>query len=60
MPEYLDFAAVLWRTFRIPLMRVRVIVTEGAFLLSAIEPLPWKSLTSDERSILEEAGTWRD
>jgi len=60
MPEYRDFADALWRTFRTPLMKVRVIVTEGAFLLSAIEPLPWKSLTAEERSILEEVGTWRD
>jgi len=60
MPEYESFAEILWRTFRIPLMRVRVIVTEGAFLLSAIEPLPWKALTSEERAQLEEVGTWRD
>lgn len=58
--EYQDFAETLWQTFRVPLMRVRVIVTEGAFLLSAIEPLPWKTLSAEERGWLEEAGTWHD
>jgi hypothetical protein len=58
--EYAAFADAVWTAFRVPLMKVRVIVSRDAYLFSAIEPLPLASLTADERSVLEEAGTWRD
>jgi hypothetical protein len=57
--EYRNFANLVWETFRIPLMKVRVIVVQDAFLLSAIEPLPYRQLTPDERQTLERNGTWR-
>lgn len=57
--EYRDFARLVWETFRIPLMKVRVIVVQDAFLVSAIEPLPFRQLTTEERQLLERSGTWR-
>lgn len=58
VPEYEAFARAVWELFRVPLMRVRTIVVRDAYLLSAIEPLPARQLTADERRIVEEAGTW--
>lgn len=58
VPEYEAFARAVWELFRVPLMRVRAIVVRDAYLLSAIEPLPTRQLTADERRVLEEAGTW--
>ncbi len=60
VPEYEAFADAVFRTFRLPLARVRVIVTPKAFLLSAIMPLPLAQLTAEETTVLEEMGTWRD
>lgn len=58
-PQYEEFGMQLFALFRLPLMRVRVIVTPKEFLLSAIEPLPFDQLTQDERNILAGLGTWR-
>jgi hypothetical protein len=58
LPEYGPFALALWTAFRLPLMKVRVIVVKDAYLLSGIEPLPLRQLSADERRVLEEAGTW--
>lgn len=60
VPEYRAFGAAVFEVFRLPLMRVRVIVTPKAYLLSAIEPLPFKDLDDAERATLEGLGTWRD
>ncbi len=57
--EYQELGARLFEVFRLPLMRVRVIVTPKAYLLSAIEPLPFKELDEGERAVLESMGTWR-
>ena len=57
--EYAGFAADVWAAFRIPLMKVRVIVSRHAYHFSGIEPLPLKALTADERGVLEEGGAWR-
>ncbi len=56
--EYASFAAEIWAAFRVPLMKVRVIVSRDAYHFSGIEPLPFKALTADERRVLEE-GAWR-
>ncbi|HEY3245356.1 MAG TPA: RimK-like ATPgrasp N-terminal domain-containing protein, partial [Phycisphaerae bacterium] len=56
--EYEPFAAKVFATFRLPLMRVHVIVTPEAYLFSAIAPLPRDSLTLGEKGILKEAGLW--
>jgi hypothetical protein len=58
VPEYEAFAQALWRTFRLPLMKVRAIVVKDAYLLSGIEPLPLRQLTVDERRVVEEVGAW--
>ncbi len=59
VPQYEEFAASIFEAFRLPLMRVRVIVTPKEFMLSAIEPLPFDQLTGDERALLEGLGSWR-
>lgn len=58
IPEYKDFAEQLFELFRLPLMRVRVIVTSNDYLLSAIEPLPLAELNAAEQGFLEAAGGW--
>lgn len=58
--EYAAYARALFECFRLPLVRARVIVTAEAYLLSALEPLPWRSLSDTERALVEEAGSWRD
>jgi hypothetical protein len=58
-PEYAELAEQIWRTFRIPLARVKIIVTEKLYQFSAIEPLPKSELTQNEKALLKEAGLWR-
>lgn len=58
-PPYEEFGAQLFELFRVPLMRVRVIVTPKEYLLSAIEPLPFGQLSEEERGLLEGLGRWR-
>jgi len=60
VPEYEAFAEAVFQAFRMPLARVRVIVTPKAFLLSAIMPLPLGQLSAEELDLVETAGTWRD
>ncbi len=59
LPEYQAFGERLFEIFRLPLMRVRVIVTPREYLLSAIEPLPFGELSDEERAQLEGLGRWR-
>jgi hypothetical protein len=56
--EYDEYAHALWVCFRLPLMKARVIVTSDAYLLSALEPLPWRGLTAEERALAERFGAW--
>lgn len=58
-PEYAALAEQLWRTFHIPLARVKIIVTEKQHLFSAIQPLKKEELTQNEKAIIKEAGLWR-
>jgi hypothetical protein len=58
--EYEHYARELFACFRLPLVKARVIVTSSAFALSALEPLPWPTLTPEERACVEESGTWLD
>jgi hypothetical protein len=58
-PEYAELAQDIWRAFRIPLARVKIIVTEKQHLFSAIEPLPKNELTQNEKALIKEAGLWR-
>ncbi|MCA9837799.1 MAG: RimK-like ATPgrasp N-terminal domain-containing protein [Trueperaceae bacterium] len=60
IPEYESYALELFKLFRLPLMRVRVIVTSEAYLFSAIEPLALKELKAEELGLLESLGTWQE
>ena len=60
VPEFAELARDCFRLLRLPVMKLRVIVSAEAYLLSAVEPLPFASLTGDERAWLEEVGTWRN
>lgn len=57
--EYKALAEQLWQTFRLPLARVKVIVTEKEYLFSAIAPLREDELTLGEQAFVKEAGLWR-
>ena len=57
-PTYEALAQELFACFRLPLMRAQVVVTSDAYLLSALGPLPWPSLTAEERTLVDEAGSW--
>ena len=59
VPEYEELAWRLFEVFRLPLMKVRIVVTTRDYQLSAIEPLPFAELTKEERGKLEGLGTWR-
>ncbi len=58
VPEYEAYARALFACFRLPLVKSRVIVTSDAYELSALEPLPWRTLTPEEHVLIEEVGTW--
>lgn len=53
--EYEAFAREVYATFGLPLARVRVVVSADAYLLSALEPLPYAELTRNEKALLERA-----
>jgi hypothetical protein len=55
--EYADFSRAVFQAFRLPLARMRVIVAYDAFLLSALEPLPYSELTLREKALLQEGIT---
>lgn len=57
--EYGGFAKRVFEVFKLPLMRVRVIVTTSDYLFSAIEPLPFDDLTLNEKKLLGSLGTWQ-
>lgn len=59
VPEFAELAAAAFRTLRLPAMRLRVVVSAEAYLLSAALPLPFASLTDEELGWLTEVGTWR-
>lgn len=57
--RYRDLAEKLWRVFRIPVTRVRVLVLEnGDSLLSSIDPLPFEKLNHRELSYIEDKVEW--
>lgn len=59
VPELAELAAASFHALRLPAMRLRVVVSAEAYLLSAAQPLPFASLSDEERGWLEEVGTWR-
>lgn len=57
--EYKDFCKAVFKVFKVPLMKIKVIVTLDNYLLSAIEPLDYDTLTINEKKILEGMGEWQ-
>jgi hypothetical protein len=58
-PLYSVFAQDVFEIYRIPLMRIRVIVVAKEYQLSAIEPLKYDELTLNEKKLLSEMGSWQ-
>ncbi|MEJ5284742.1 MAG: RimK-like ATPgrasp N-terminal domain-containing protein [Brevinematia bacterium] len=58
IPEYNSFAENIFKVFKIPLMKIKVIVTSDTYLLSSIEPLPYNALSINEKKLLEKMGKW--
>jgi RimK-like ATPgrasp N-terminal domain len=57
--EYKEFAMSIFKVFKVPLMKIKVIVTLDTYLLSAIEPLDYDTLTINEKKNLEGMGEWQ-
>jgi len=58
-PRFLALSEMVWKVYRIPLARVRVVQTPGGEpLLSDISPLPLGSLKARERAYLEARVQW--
>jgi hypothetical protein len=57
--EYQDFAMMVFKVFKLPLMKIKVIVTLDNYLLSAIEPLDYDTLSINEKKNLETMGEWQ-
>jgi hypothetical protein len=60
LKEYEAFASSIFRVFRLPLMKVKVVVTPQQYILSSIEPLEYDSLTLNEKKLIEGMGVWRE
>ena len=58
--EYESFAMSVFRTFRLPLMRIKVVVTPQRYILSSIDPLEYDALTLNEKKLIEGMGVWRE
>jgi len=59
--RFREAADVLWKTFRIPLARVRVITQpNGNILFSDISQLPYDKLTARERGHIDEVVQWAE
>lgn len=57
--RYRDLSEKVWKAFRIPLAKVRVLLLEnGEALLSSIELLPFEKLNSRELQHIEEKVRW--
>lgn len=57
--EYQNFTRQVFNVFKIPLMKIKVIVTLDSFLLSNIEPLDYDTLTINEKKMLDGMGEWQ-
>lgn len=57
--EYKEFAMKIFQVFKLPLMRIKVIVTLDGYYLSAIEPLDYDDLTINEKKMVDGMGEWQ-
>lgn len=59
-PRFRPLAQSVWEVFRMPVARVRVVVTDdNQALLSGLQPLPYEKLSERERAYVERAVRWR-
>lgn len=58
--EYQEFAMMVFKVFKVPLMKIKVIVTLDSYLLSAIEPFDYDTLSINEKKMLEGMGEWQN
>ncbi len=59
--KYRDFAAEIWRVFRIPLARVRIMeLNDGRILFSDLAQLPYEKLHQKERAFLKGVLQWEE
>jgi hypothetical protein len=57
--QFRDMSALVWEVFRIPLAKVRVVVSrDSEILLSDISPLPFEVLNKKELDYLTDAVRW--
>ena len=60
-PRFRELSEDIWRVFRIPLAKVRVIVNaDGGFLVSDISHLPFDKLGTKELAFLEKEIRWAE
>ena len=60
VPRFRALASAVWNFYRIPVSRVRVIITpDKEVLLSGIQPLPFARLSERELAYIRKAVTWR-
>jgi hypothetical protein len=60
IPKFRELAQAVWRTFGMPLAKVRVMTcSDGRLLLSGLQPLPFARLTEREQLFLLKMVTWR-
>ena len=58
--EHEDSARKVWEVFRIPLARVRLIITtDEKVLMSDIAPLPYEKLSKRQRRLIEKEIAWQ-
>jgi hypothetical protein len=58
-PRYQSLSEAVWRTFRIPLAVIRIIMPEnGEMMLSNLKPLPFARLTARELRYVESKIQW--
>lgn len=58
-PGYRELSKDIWRTFKIPLARVRILVTpDDGILFSSIEPILLEKLNSRELTVLQGKISW--
>ena len=54
-----ELAQMIWKAFRIPVARIRILILEnGEALLSSIDPLPFQKLNSRELSYIQGKVKW--
>lgn len=57
--RYRQLAELIWKTYRIPVAKIRILVTEsGETLISSLDPLPFDKLNSKELAYIQGKIKW--